>query len=262
MNEERKFKVLVVDDEDDIIGLLTLHLKMKHYEVVAATDGVKGLDVANKEHPDIILLDVMMPGIDGFEVCKRLKEKPATAEIPIIFLTARNQTDDRVKGLMSGADDYMVKPFDFDELELRIRRSLKKINPNKSEADIEILDLATAREKMVHWFNDKTSFDLFSIELVYDPQKVIPSEVVKDFSLSLMLAIREKKPSATLICKASPSKLFLFINTNDLESFAKLLIDNFKKNSLQNAHLKIKIRPGLQKNFRSSDELFDKLLSG
>ncbi len=68
MNEERKFKVLIVDDEDDIIGLLTLHLKMKRYELLAATDGVKGLDVANKERPDIILLDVMMPGIDGFEV--------------------------------------------------------------------------------------------------------------------------------------------------------------------------------------------------
>jgi DNA-binding response OmpR family regulator len=262
MNEERKFKVLIVDDEDDIIGLLTLHLKMKRYEVLAATDGVKGLDVANKERPDIILLDVMMPGIDGFEVCKRLKEKPATAEIPIIFLTARNQTDDRVKGLMSGADDYMVKPFDFDELELRIRRSLKNANPTRSEADIEILDLTTARERLVHWFNQGTSFDLFSIELMYDSQKVIPSEVLKDFSLSLMLTVREKKPSSHLICKITPSQLLLFVSTHDLESFAKLLIDNFKKNSLQTAHLKIKIRPSIQKSFQSSDELFDKLLSG
>ncbi len=258
MVKDKKFKVLIIDDEEDIIGLLTLHLKMKQYQVVAAIDGSKGLEAADIENPDIILLDVMMPGMDGFEVCKHLKEKPSTTEIPIIFLTARNQSDDRVKGLMSGADDYMVKPFDFDELELRIRRSLKNSRPKSNAVEINILDLDSMREKLSPWFSSGNSFDLFFIELVFDENRLIPNEVLKDFGLTLMLSLREVKPKFYLAGKLSNHFFCLFVQTQDLESLARLLIDNFKKNS-QQAYLKIKIRPNIPHSYKSSEEFFDKL---
>ncbi len=259
MTQEAKYKVLIIDDEDDIIGLLTLHLKMKNYQVISAIDGVKGLQVAEAERPDIILLDVMMPGIDGFEVCKRLKEKPVTVDIPIIFLTARNQADDRVKGLMSGADDYMIKPFDFDELELRVRRSLKNSKPKHMHSDIVVEDMEGMSKKLAVWYKDNKPFDLFMVELSFDERKTNPLDVLKDFNLSLMLTLREKNPAKSLLGKISPKMLYLFISTDDLESFAKLLIDNFKKNALQIAHLKIKIRPNVMSIFHSPEELFEKL---
>jgi DNA-binding response OmpR family regulator len=119
-------RILIVDDEPDILSLLTLHLKLKHYEVFKSSSPIKGIEIANKEKPDLILLDVMMPEMDGFQVAMKLKENEDTRNIPIIFLTARTQTEDKIKGFKAGADDYLVKPFDFEELEIRINRLVRK----------------------------------------------------------------------------------------------------------------------------------------
>lgn len=258
---DKKFKILIVDDEEDIIGLLTLHLKMKNYEVVSATDGVMGLEVAEHEQPDIILLDVMMPGIDGFEVCKRLKEKEITAEIPIIFLTARNQTDDRVKGLMSGADDYIVKPFDFDELELRVRRSLKNIRSKQEETEVTMVDFESMKEKLTRWYDNNLYFDLFYVKLTQDGEMLSPMDIQKDFTNALLITLREIKPEAYLLVKISTNYFFLFVSTIHLETFAKQLIDNFKKNAVQDSNLKIKIRTNVPSNFSTLSLLVDKLKS-
>ncbi len=258
---EKKHKILIIDDEEDIIGLLTLHLKMKNYEVTSATDGVMGLEVADQEDPDIILLDVMMPGIDGFEVCKRLKEKEKTAEIPIIFLTARNQTDDRVKGLMSGADDYIVKPFDFDELELRVRRSLKNFTKKQEVTDLLMVDFESMKEKLVKWYDTNLHFDLFYIRLANENESISEMDIQKDFTGTLLVTLRELKPTAYLLVKIATNYFFLFVATMDLETFAKYLIDNFKKNTSYNAHLKMKIRPDVTSNYPTLSQLVDKLKS-
>ncbi len=114
--------ILVADDDPLIIRLLEHRLRHRGYDVISAPDGETALDLAIREKPDLILLDGMMPGLDGFEVLRRLKENPETIEIPVVMLTARSQEGDIVDGLTSGAADYMVKPFIPEELIARIQR--------------------------------------------------------------------------------------------------------------------------------------------
>ena len=126
-------KVLVVDDEPLIAQMLTDRLQELYVNVIRASNGVEALEMAWEHVPDLILLDVMMPKIDGFEVAKILKENPRTATIPIIFLTALSQVKDKVRGLQLGAEDYVTKPFHFDELLVRVNKVLRKSEAEKSE---------------------------------------------------------------------------------------------------------------------------------
>lgn len=126
-------KVLVVDDEPLISQMLTDRLQELYVDVLRASNGVEALEMAWEHVPDLILLDVMMPKIDGFEVAKILKENPRTATIPIIFLTALSQVKDKVRGLQLGAEDYVTKPFHFDELLVRVKKVLRKSEAEKSE---------------------------------------------------------------------------------------------------------------------------------
>lgn len=118
-------KILAVDDDDAIRELLTVQLKKNRYEVLLAADGEEALQKA-QEHPDLILLDVMLPKLDGFEVCRQLKANPQTAAIPIIMLTAKAEEIDKVLGLELGADDYIAKPFSMRELMARIKAVLRR----------------------------------------------------------------------------------------------------------------------------------------
>ncbi len=121
-----KQTILIVEDEEDIRELLVYNLKKEGFAVLDAGDGGKALEIARAKLPDLILLDIMLPGMDGLEVCRELERSPATAGIPIIMLTARGEEVDRILGLEMGADDYMVKPFSVRELVLRIRKILKR----------------------------------------------------------------------------------------------------------------------------------------
>ncbi len=118
--------VLIVEDEADIRDLLSFNLEREGFTAIQAEDGQKGIELAQSHKPDIILLDVMMPGKDGFQVCRELERKPQTAHIPIIMLTAKGEEIDRIVGLELGADDYVVKPFSVRELILRIRAILRR----------------------------------------------------------------------------------------------------------------------------------------
>ncbi len=128
-------KILIVDDEPDAIELIRFNLKASGYDVVAAEDGEEALLKARKFSPDLILLDIMLPEIDGLEVCKILRRDPATAKLPIIMLTAKASEIDRVLGLEFGADDYVTKPFSPRELLLRIRNLLKRRETPEGEAE-------------------------------------------------------------------------------------------------------------------------------
>src|SRR3989338_9624208 len=107
-----KKRILAIDDEPDILEVLEKRLTLDGYEVVLAKDGKSGLEKALSQKPDLILLDVAMPDMDGFEVCKRLRSDPATAATPVLMLTARDTSTDEVLGLELGADDYITKPYD------------------------------------------------------------------------------------------------------------------------------------------------------
>ena len=129
-------RILVVDDEPDAIELIRFNLKASGYEVLTAEDGEEALAKARKFSPDMILLDVMLPEIDGLEVCKILRRDPATASLPIIMLTAKASEIDRVLGLEFGADDYVTKPFSPRELMLRVRNLFKRNESSKEEVEL------------------------------------------------------------------------------------------------------------------------------
>ena len=122
----RVSKILIVDDTPHNIDVLSATLADEHCELMAATSGARALELAARGHPDLVLLDVMMPGMDGFEVCRRLKADSATADIPVIFVTAR--TDDVSQGFAVGGSDYISKPINADEVRARVRYQLERRN--------------------------------------------------------------------------------------------------------------------------------------
>lgn len=123
-------RILVVDDDPQISGLLRRGLAYEGYAVETASDGMSALAMASESPPDLVILDVLMPGLDGFEVARRLRR---SSRVPILMLTARGTVADKVSGLDAGADDYLVKPFDFDELLARVRALLRRGEPEKGE---------------------------------------------------------------------------------------------------------------------------------
>lgn len=132
VNKER-ITILIVDDEESIVNFLTMGFESEGYKVYAAFNGEKAVEMAKELKPDVVILDVMLPGIDGYEACTEIKKQVDTL---VIMLTAREEIDDRIKGLDLGADDYMVKPFSYRELIARIRarlrgREVKVIETNK-----------------------------------------------------------------------------------------------------------------------------------
>jgi len=118
--------ILAIDDEKDIVEAIEYNLSKEGYKVLKAYDGDTGLLTAQNKLPDLIILDLMLPGLDGTEVCKRLKKDPKTANIPVIMLTAKSEVTDKIVGLEIGADDYLTKPYSMRELIARIKTVLKR----------------------------------------------------------------------------------------------------------------------------------------
>lgn len=129
-------KVLVVDDEKNIVDIISFNLVKEGYEVICAYNGTDGLNLALTEEPDLVLLDIMMPGMDGFEVCKKIREKK---QIPIIMLTARAEEVDKVLGLELGADDYVTKPFGVRELLARVKANTRRTIVSEDELSDSII---------------------------------------------------------------------------------------------------------------------------
>ena len=140
-------RVLIVEDEPDIRELVVHHLKREGYQVSAASSGEEALRQVQAAPPDLVLLDLMMPAMDGLEVCRRLRQDPATAMLPIVMLTAKGDEVDRVLGLEIGADDYIVKPFSPKELLARVRAVLRRSRPAPGAAPLRlgalVIDLGT-----------------------------------------------------------------------------------------------------------------------
>ncbi len=131
-----KEKILIVDDEKDIVKMLDYNLKNEGFRVISGFDAEDCLDLAKREHPDLIILDLMLPGMNGFEVCKQLRKEDKTSGIPVIMLTAKSQESDKIVGLELGADDYVTKPFSIRELVARIKAVLRRIKEKDKLAEI------------------------------------------------------------------------------------------------------------------------------
>jgi two-component system phosphate regulon response regulator PhoB len=118
--------ILIIEDEKDIVDLIEYHLKQSGFSAISALDGVTGLEKARKEHPSLIILDLMLPGMDGKDICRSLKSNPLTQSIPILMLTAKAEETDRLIGFELGADDYVTKPFSPKEMVLRVKAILRR----------------------------------------------------------------------------------------------------------------------------------------
>ncbi len=137
--------ILVVEDEDALSTLLHYNFEKEGYEVALATDGEEALTSVSERLPDVIVLDWMLPKVSGIEVCRRLRQRPESRNVPIIMLTARGEESDRIRGLDTGADDYVVKPFAMSELTARIRAVLRRLRPGLAEDTIRCGDLSVDR---------------------------------------------------------------------------------------------------------------------
>jgi len=163
-------EILVVDDDRDVAQSIELALRRRGFRVILAATGVDALKTLRRHRPDLVILDVLMPGMNGLEVCHRLRSDTNLADLPIIFLTARGQEKDRIEGLRAGADDYMPKPFNLEELILRVKAVLRRANreltqerPNVLRVsglnlDTRTFEVSTAEKKAV--LLTPTEFDL------------------------------------------------------------------------------------------------------
>ena len=128
--------ILVIDDERDLIELVRYNLDKEGYDVLAASDGTSGLEIATKHKPDLVVLDLMMPGMDGLEICQRMRADDRTRRIPVIMLTAKAGETDRIVGLEMGADDYVTKPFSPRELVARVKAVLRRTSDQQEPAEM------------------------------------------------------------------------------------------------------------------------------
>jgi DNA-binding response OmpR family regulator len=175
-------RILIIEDEAEIAGYLRRGLTLEGFTIDIAADGQAGLDLARENPPDLVVLDLMLPGIDGLEVARRLR---AASEVPIIILTARDAVPDRVAGLESGADDYLVKPFAFEELLARVRVQLRRQQSAQQPGLLRYANLTmdtSAREvRMGERRVELTTREYELLELfMRHPQQVLTREVIYD----------------------------------------------------------------------------------
>jgi len=160
------FKILVVDDEDHIRRILKFQLDKHGYRVVTAENGEVALELVRRESPDLIILDLMMPRMDGFETCRRIRQNFQTAQIPIIMLTAKSDLPDKIKGLQDGANDYLIKPYSNEELLLRVRNVLEWSMKQKEANPLTGLPGNRAIEKEINRrIEDKEPFAFLYLDI-------------------------------------------------------------------------------------------------
>lgn len=175
-SENKSRKILIADDEPDILEILSFNLQEEGYSVVTARNGIEAVELAKVHEPDLIILDVMMPGKTGFEVCKILRALPHFENTLIIYLTALNDDSTEIKGLESGADDYITKPISPKVLRSRVNALFRRIQ-RESEGVLEIGDLKIDREKYLVTVDDeeimlaRKEFELLAL-LTSKPSKV------------------------------------------------------------------------------------------
>ena len=175
-------KILIVEDEPTLLETLEYNFNRQGYDICTAADGLVALDVARRERPDVIILDIMLPGMDGIEVCRTLRQE---MNVPILILTARAEEVDKVVGLEVGADDYLTKPFSMRELIARVKAMLRRVRLVRNErAADDDTNVIVARQKTMSF--DNLTIDLSRREVLRDGQGL--SLKPKEFELLAFLA--------------------------------------------------------------------------
>lgn len=177
--QEPALRVLLVEDDPAMVSLVSLGLRYEGYQVLSAGNGLDGLRLFEREHPDLLIVDWMMPGMDGISLCRRVR---AQSETPIIMITARDAVQDRIEGLDTGADDYIIKPFDVDELLARVRARLRRKLP-AAPTQLSFADLRLDPDTH-EVFRDRRRLSLTSTEfkmlqhLMRHPRQVFSKEAI------------------------------------------------------------------------------------
>jgi len=178
MKEDQNLNILVVEDDPAIESLVSLGLRYEHYAVMSTGNGITGLQLFEEHHPDLVILDWLLPGMDGLKLCRLIRSQ---SDVPIIMITARDAIRDRVDGLETGADDYIVKPFHIDELIARVHARLRRRSTDDSLLSFEDLSLDT---KTYEVFRRRHRIELTNTEfkllnyLIHYPRQVLSKEQI------------------------------------------------------------------------------------
>ncbi len=226
-------RILVVEDDHDIAHLLELTFANEGYRVAVASNGRDALDMTRSQIPDLIILDIMLPGMDGYEVCSRLRETTRTSHIPIIFLTQKGELDDKIAGLELGADDYVTKPFNLPELILRVKNAIathKRMNLTDPRTGLPASRLIEEQLRKligeVGWHYLEIKIEHLSI--FADAYSYLASdEVLRSTALILNAVVNEFGKLEDFVAHADANTFILITYSSDIEMLVTSLENRF-----------------------------------
>jgi len=224
-----KSKILVVEDDLDVAEMLNAYFRVQGYEVFTVNWGEDGVRACQTINPDLVVLDIRLPDIDGYEVARRLRTDRRTQDVPIIFLTEKRDRDDRLHGLEIGADDYITKPFDIQELRLRVRNALQRATQGSLNNPVsELPDGALVDEKLGELLQaDKWSLILVSIsnlDIFRDAYGFVASDdVLRAISLMIQNAMREGGDADEFVGHLTATDFVLVVSPGKLSSLQQLI---------------------------------------
>jgi diguanylate cyclase (GGDEF)-like protein len=237
VSEEGQDLVLVADDDPDILRFVEFNLKLEGYEVATAPDGEKALAAAQEMQPDLVILDVMMPKMDGFEVCERLRNDPRTKYMSIIMLTAKSLSADRVVGLTAGADDYIIKPFDPTELLARVKSTLRRaremraLNPltqlaGNVQVQAELSDRVDSAKPFALMYADLDNFKAFNDHYGF----LRGDEAIKLLARSIGEAVRRQGDADAFVGHVGGDDFVVIVSPDLVEGVSQDLIEAWDEN--------------------------------
>lgn len=222
-------KILIVEDDPDVAEMLTAYFRAQTYEVFTVNWGEDGVRNAQQVHPDLVILDIRLPDIDGYEVARRLRGDRRTSDIPIIFLTEKRDRSDRIQGLEVGADDYITKPFDIQELRLRVRNALKRVSQGSLTNPVTGLPEGALVDEKLSEVLQKDGVGLLLVSLknmdtfreVYG--FVTSDDVLRAISLMIYNTMREVSRPEDFLGHISPTDFVLVVPPSNLAALNEKL---------------------------------------
>ncbi len=222
---EAKHKILIVEDDPDVAEMLNAYFRVQGYEVFTVNWGEDGVRAGQSVSPDIIILDIRLPDIDGFEVARRLRSDRRTREIPIIFLTEKRERVDRLQGFEVGADDYITKPFDVQELRLRVRNALKRVSQGSLTNPVSGLPEGPLVDERLSEAIHKSGWALLHIAINHlDAFReaygfVASDDVLRAISLMIHNTIKETSASDDFLGHISPTDFIVIMPPDAMTAF-------------------------------------------
>ncbi|HSG42511.1 MAG TPA: response regulator [Anaerolineales bacterium] len=224
---EAKHKILIVEDDPDVLEMLNAYFRVQGYDVFTVNWGEDGVRAGQTISPDLIILDIRLPDIDGYEVAKRLRKDRRTQEIPIIFLTEKRERVDRLQGFEVGADDYITKPFDVQELRLRVRNALQRVSQGSLTNPVSGLPEGPLVEERLSDAIHKSGWALLHVSIIHlDSFReaygfVASDDVLRAISLMIHNTMKEAGAGEVFLGHISPTDFVVVMSPENLPDFQK-----------------------------------------